>query len=208
MKEIIKTFKLEEIYDYVFSLIWDLKEKWYYYHNLEHTIDVTKRSLYLAEKEWLNFEEKEILVISALFHDTWFTKQYSANEPFWAKIAKNFLEKKWFKNEKIEIIENTILATSVAYTEPKNIFEKIIKDADVDNLWREDENILSENLKKELETIQWICITNEWWLKNSINFLENYEYFTKTQKKERDKQKSINLENYKMKLKKLENDFF
>lgn len=199
IKNIIEKYNLEIFYDYVVSFIGDLKEKWYFYHNLDHTIDVTKRSLYLAEKENLKENETKLLLISALFHDTGFIEQYKDNEPIWAKIARFFLEKNNFSENEIILIEENILATSMNYFHPKNIFEQIIKDADLDNLWRTDENEISQNLKKEIETVTWVKISEEKWLENSLNILSSYEFFTETQKKERDKQKEINLENYKTK---------
>jgi predicted RNA binding protein YcfA (HicA-like mRNA interferase family) len=39
-----------------------------------------------------------------------------------------------YPEEKIAIIERLILATDPNYTTPKDILEKIIKDADLDNL--------------------------------------------------------------------------
>jgi len=39
-----------------------------------------------------------------------------------------------YSEEKIARIEEMIMATRLEYTNPKNIYEKIIKDADLDNL--------------------------------------------------------------------------
>jgi len=39
-----------------------------------------------------------------------------------------------YPNDKIELIEKIILATDPAYKDPKNQYEEIIKDADMDNL--------------------------------------------------------------------------
>jgi hypothetical protein len=39
-----------------------------------------------------------------------------------------------YDDESIALIEEIILATDPSYKTPKNIYEKIIKDADLDNL--------------------------------------------------------------------------
>jgi len=39
-----------------------------------------------------------------------------------------------YPNEKIQEVERIILATDPDYKEPQDIFEAIIKDADIDNL--------------------------------------------------------------------------
>jgi uncharacterized protein len=68
-----------------------------------------------------------------------------------------------YSNKKIEIIEKIILATSPNNT-PKNILEKIIKDADLDNLGREDFFEKSHSLKKEIEIVKKIKINDPDWI--------------------------------------------
>ncbi|MEM4398069.1 MAG: HD domain-containing protein, partial [Candidatus Woesearchaeota archaeon] len=46
------------------------------YHSKQHTIAVFRIAMILAEKEGLSLEEKLLLSIAALFHDTGFLHQY------------------------------------------------------------------------------------------------------------------------------------
>lgn len=177
--------------NYVNKLLMPLEN--HYYHSYEHAIDVMTRAIYLAKKEWLNEEDIEILAISALFHDTWFIIQYDKNEPIWAKIAKNYLKSILYPDEKIELIENIILATSPNYKTPKNYYEEIIKDADMDNLWRDDFLEKNHNLKKEIEIIKKIKINDPEWKHASVELLKEYKYKTISQKYERDIKKVENL---------------
>lgn len=156
-----------------------------YYHQYEHALDVMHRAIYLWEKEWLNEEDIEILALAWLFHDTWFTIQYDNNEFIWAKIAENYLKSVLFPKEKIDHVEKIIQATDPNYDSPKDIFEKIIKDSDLDNLWRDDFFDKWDKLKKELETIKKIKIKDPDWHHSALDFLWNHKYFTKTQKIER-----------------------
>jgi HD superfamily phosphodiesterase len=123
---------IQRAMNYVNQLLISLEN--HYYHHYEHALDVMQRAVYLAKKEGLNEQEIEILALSALFHDTGFIIQYDKNEPIGAKIAQNYLKMMMYDRNKIELIEEIILATDPDYKTPKNIYEKIIKDADLDNL--------------------------------------------------------------------------
>jgi lipoate synthase len=56
------------------------------------------------------------------------------------------------------------LATILEYKEPKDIFEKIIKDADLDNIGRDDFLDKANNLFREKEVIQKIKQKNPDWI--------------------------------------------
>lgn len=185
---------------YVNSILMPLEN--FYYHQYEHALDVMHRASYLWEKEWLNQEDIEMMALAWLFHDTWFTIQYDSNEFIWAKIARNYLKGKLYPDIKIEIIERVILATDPNYTKPIDIYESIIKDADLDNLGRDDFFDKWEKLKMELETIKKIKIKDPDWHHSSLDFLWNHKYYTKTQEIERWWKKKENEE----KLKKLINE--
>jgi uncharacterized protein len=117
---------------YVNTILISLEDM--YYHQYDHTLEVLERSTYLSEKEGLSKDEIEMMQLAALFHDTGFIIQYDHNEPIGAKFASNFLKTFLYPNDKIKTIERIILATDPQYTEPKDIYEEIIKDADIDNL--------------------------------------------------------------------------
>ncbi len=173
--------------EYVSKLISPLKEKWYEFHNLDHTLSVYKRASYLAIQEWLDEEMQEIVQLAALFHDTWFVKQYDNNEPIWAEIAEKWLKEQNYPEDKIDIIKQTILATIPDDKEPESILQKIIKDADLDNLWNKSFTRCNLKLKQELESIKWLDISVNERLKNTYNFISWLKFHTQTQIKERQK---------------------
>lgn len=175
---------------YVNKLLLPLED--YYYHQYNHALDVMKRAEYLWKKEWLNEESIEILSLAALFHDTWFIIEYDNNEVFWARIASNYLKIVLYPEEKIKIIEELILATRPSYKKPKNILEKVIKDSDMDNLWREDFFDKWQKLKKELEIIKKIKIKDPDWHHSTLDLLYEHNFYTKSQSKERNKTKEKN----------------
>lgn len=178
--------------NYVNSILMPLEN--FYYHQYEHAIDVMQRAMYLWEKEWLNDDDIELLWLAWLFHDTGFTIQYDNNEYIWAKIARNYLKGRLYPDDKIDIIERIILATDPLYLQPKDIYESIIKDADLDNLWRDDFFDKWEKLKMELETIKKIKIKDPDWHHSSLDFLWNHKFYTKTQTLERGEMKIQNQE--------------
>ncbi len=185
-KDIIK--KAES---YVNILLMPLEN--HYFHQFDHALEVKKRSIELAEKEWLEKWQIEILAIAWLFHDTGFIIQYDKNEYIWAKIAKNYLKTIFYPEDRIEIVERLILATDPTYREPKDIMEEIIKDADLDNLWRDDFWKRWNDLKKEIELIKSIKLKDPEWKHASLEFIENHRYFTKSQKEERWEKKLENV---------------
>ena len=176
---------------YVNKLLVPLEQ--HYYHSYNHAIEVMERSIYLWEKEWLNHEELEMIWLAWLFHDTWFVIQYDKNEPIWAKIADNYLKSILYSPKKIKIIERLILATDPDYKKPIDIYEKIIRDADMDNLGRNDFLDRSNSLKKELEVIKNIKIKDPDWNHWLVDLLKEHQYKAYSQKVERDNQKNENL---------------
>jgi len=183
---------------YVNMLLWPLED--FYYHHYNHALEVYERSIYIWKKEWLNDDELEIIWLSALFHDTWFIIQYDNNEYIWAKIARNFLKAHLYSDEKISQIEELIISTD-PLKKPINKMSEILKDADTDNLWRDDFFDKSEKLKLEIETIKSIKIKYPDWYHYSLEFLTKFhEFKTKTSRIERYQKKQENILKLKEKL--------
>jgi len=169
---------------YVSELLSNLKEKWYEYHNLDHTLSVYERASYLANQEWLDEELQETIQLSALFHDTWFIEQYDDNEPIWAKIAEEWLKQQNYPEDKIDIIKQVILST-ILWSATNTKLEQIIKDADMDNLWRNDCFKLGIDLRNEMKNIKNIEFSDKERYERISSYILNFTFFTKTQKKER-----------------------
>lgn len=188
---------ISDIKNYVNYLMLPLEKL--YYHHYEHALSVMERAIYLGTMEWCSEDEIEMLVIAALFHDTWFVIQYDENEIFWAKIAQNYLKTILYPEDRIEIIQNIILATN-PNEKPNNLLEEIIKDADMDNLWREDFFDISEKLKKERETIKRIKIKDPDWHHASLDLIEWHSFYTPTQIRERNEKLQKNTQELKQQL--------
>lgn len=182
---------LQKAKRYVNKLLVPLER--HYYHSYKHAIEVMERAIYLWEKEWLNHDELEVIGLAWLFHDTWFVIQYDNNEQIWSKIAQNYLKSILYPKDKIALVERIIMATIPDYKNPVDIYEKIIKDADMDNLWRKDFFERSNSLKKEIEIIKNIKIRDPEWNHWLVELLKEHQYEAITQKIERDDKKHENL---------------
>lgn len=169
----------------------------HYYHQYEHALEVSQRCLEIWKKEWLDDVTLEILVIAGLFHDIWFIVQYDDNEYIGSTLARNYLRSILYPFERIKVIEELIIAT-IPDRIPQNILESIIKDADTDNLWRDDFFDKWERLKNEIESIKKIKIFEPDWTHYSIKFLLDHHFSTKSEIQDRQLKKDENL-------KKLEN---
>ena len=185
-----KNITVKRAIRYVNKLLLPLE--WLYYHQYNHSLEVMKRAVYLGKKEKVNEQCLEVLALAWLFHDTWFIIEYDDNEVFWAKIAKNYLKSILYDVEKIKKVEELILSTKPSYKKPKNLLEKIIKDADLDNLWRKDFFDKKNKMKDELETIKKIKINDPEWDHWSLQLLKEHRFYTKTQKNERGAKKIEN----------------
>jgi len=163
-----------------------------YYHVTSHTLDVYHRVQYLGKQEGLSDSEIDLLRVAALFHDVGFIEQYNKNEPIGARIAGEMLPEYDFTPEEIEEIQKMIMATEMPH-KPHTLVEKIIADADMDNLGRDDFYIQTEYLRLELKLNGIEFSPRQWYGENLPKLLEAFSYFTKTAQKDREpfKQKHL-----------------
>jgi len=192
--------------EFVQGLLWPLDDK-HFYHNYSHALEVMERAIYLAKNENIENEEIELLALASLFHDTGFIVQYDENEIIGAKIAHNYLKTISYDDEKIHKIEKLIMATDPDYRHPENILEKIIKDADLDNLWTTDFIRKWDLLLEELKIIKNINLDTHAWHLSALKLIENHVLYTTTQLGERKNGLSENISSLK-KLVKHENSNF
>jgi hypothetical protein len=80
------------------------------------------------------------------------------------------------------------MATKIPQS-PKNIYEEIICDADLDYLGREDYVVNSNGLLQEIELTK--KINKKEWIQIQASFLNQHAYFTKSSQKLRSPKKAI-----------------
>jgi len=163
----------------------------YYYHSLKHSKDVYMMATELGKLEKISEAEMILLKTAALFHDSGFLESYVGHEEVSAKIAKQTLPEFNYNSEEIEIIEKMILSTTVPQT-PETLLEKILCDADLDYLGRDDYSKISNRLFLEWKDMGNI-LTQKKWNETQINLFEIHNFFTKSSIKLRQEKKMINL---------------
>jgi len=149
------------------------------YHNFIHTSEVVKNTYEIASETLINpsITEIENLLIAAWFHDVGYGVSKVNHEVYSALIAHTFLVKLNVKLSRINRIKTLIKATDILH-KPQNIYEEIIKDADLFYLSQGNFIEQSNLLKLEWEQINNRYFSEVDWLVYSLNFLENHIFYT------------------------------
>ena len=175
---------LTVIRDHVTSMLNAGLSKALTYHNTNHTLDVAVQCLAIAKEEGIT--DNQILLelqVAALYHDTGFLFTYNQHEKRSCEIAREQLPGFGMSEKAIENICELIMATKVPQS-PGNELQKIICDADLDYLGREDFFETGDKLRHELKAYNFITGVEEWEVRE-LNFLKAHEYFTKTSRQKR-----------------------
>ena len=176
----------------ILNLLEEKLPKNYYYHSVNHTLNVMRAVEHIGFGEGIYDENILLLKAAALFHDTGFLDRYNDNEEIGVKYAQELLPKYGFTEKQIQLVSKLIMATKADY-KPKTVLEKIMKDADLDYLGRDDFPEISEKLKQEFIENKVIENESEFYTKQ-LKFLKSHTYFTKAAQKRRKAKKK---ENYK-----------
>ncbi|MEO8146631.1 MAG: HD domain-containing protein [Bacteroidia bacterium] len=146
------------------------------YHSFYHVMDVLNAALRIAENEKINGEDLKILRIGVLFHDSGFINTTINHEIEGCEIARHELPEYGFSLGQIERVCGMILATKIPQS-PKNQLEKIICDADLDYLGRDDFYAVGNKLYEEMKSYDKVKDEKHW---NMIqrDFLKVHYYHT------------------------------
>ena len=183
---------IQAIEKYVIQRFNDELKPIYVYHTLNHTLDVVNAAGTIAKYENLN--EKEILLVktAAFFHDIGIIVDFKEHEKHSINIAKSILPENGYSNQDIEIITNIIYSTQMPQV-ANNIFQKIICDADLDYLGRDDYFKISSLLRTEWFHLFKQDFSDIQWYISQAKFLSNHNYFTNISKKLRNEKKMLNI---------------
>lgn len=163
------------------------------FHNWGHTEDVVSNSLFIAEKEKLDDEAIEELIIAAYFHDLGNITSSEEHEKRSCNYAEKFLSKEGYFVGRILNVKKIIKATKMPQC-PKNIAQCVICDADLAHLGERDFIIKNDNLRQELATYSNLEYTDQEWIAMNIEFLENHDFCTQFARTYYAKQKAKNIE--------------
>lgn len=169
--EIIKSSR-----EYAEDVLLQLPE-YFYYHNLLHTKEVTAAAIDIGSNSGLDYEEMEMVVLAAWYHDLGYSCSCDDHEEESIIMMEGKLRELNVPYEKIANIAEIIRATKIPQT-PQSLCAKVLCDADLYHLSSEDYELKSEALRKELNAIKKHDISVAEWRKMNIEFLTKHNYFT------------------------------
>ena len=179
--------KFEEAQKYILDRLESALDPHLYYHGLEHTKDVLGAVENIALSEGVTPHELELLKVAAAFHDAGFLVVYKNHEEAGCGIAYEYFNKIGISEEDQKIIYKLILSTKVPQ-KPETHLERILCDADLDYLGRDDFDFISNSLFDEFK--HWNIVSDiDTWMGIQISFLEGHSYWTRFSKQYREEKK-------------------
>ena len=165
--------------------------KQFYYHSFSHTIDMHDSAVRISDFENISEDDKELVLVAALFHDAGFIINRENHEMHSCTIANEMLPQFGYSSIEKEAVCNLIMATQMPVN-PKSKLEEIICDADLDYLGRDDFKEIGDLLYRELSE-DGMIEGEAAWNELQIRFLTNHRYFTAFGKTNREEKKQENL---------------
>lgn len=163
-----------------------------FFHDLEHTLAVTRTAKALGLALKLPAGDMAVLEIAALFHDTGYARAYRGHEEQSVKLAEEFLVKLGINKRDRARVSRSILSTRYG-SKPRGLLQQVLRDADSAKAGQVDFIEKSLLLKKELEVIRRKKINDAAWLAENLAYLEQHRFHTKVAHVRFGKQKSLNL---------------
>ncbi|MCB0345892.1 MAG: HD domain-containing protein [Bdellovibrionales bacterium] len=163
------------------------------YHSYEHTLEVVKTAISLAEAEQLSAKEMELLAVAAAYHDSGFLNHQEDNEPIGAEFAEQAMRAHGYSSQEIAIVKHAILDTGLLEINGKLLrnsstpISPCLLDADTANLgtdkffWSIDALVSEGNLSLAEVRLR------------ALQFLTDHVWFTAEAKKLYDSKKQENL---------------
>lgn len=149
----------------------------YQYHSPEHTFQVVEMVADIGYRCQLKEGEIQVLQLAGWLHDLGYLEVYDGHEAVSMKMAEDFLTSQGLDQEIMQMVLRLIEATRLDQ-EPRNMLEKVIKDADLYNLSTPDALDNSEKIRWEWKYFCNREFSDEGWDEFNFNFFNNHEYCT------------------------------
>ncbi len=148
-----------------------------YYHGIHHTLEVMKICDDYLRREKITGRDAKLLRLGALLHDIGFTVSNKNHEDHGVEIARRLMEEFGFEKKDFKVVRGLILATKIPQ-QPKTKCERILCDADLDYLGKNNFDAISDTLLRELKSLGIIRDKTEWDVVQ-VKFLEAHQYHTR-----------------------------
>ena len=159
------------------NLLTNELSKEHIYHNWDHTNLVYDEAMSLADAAALNEEDREILSLAALFHDTGFVEKYLDHEAASQRIAREFLESLQYPADRLEMVLQAIGSTRLSQP-PSNLLEQTLRDADMSHLGSPHYSEYLKGLRREWAVFLQQQYADQEWLKLNLEFLKGQVFYT------------------------------
>ncbi|MBT9393231.1 HD domain-containing protein [Hymenobacter sp. NST-14] len=166
---------------YVLALLDDQLPGQLVYHSPKHTTTVVKEARALGEAAGLAAPDLEALVLAAWFHDVGYVDTYDGHEFRSAEMAGEWLSQQRYPAERVALVQQLIRATH-RDAQRETELEKLLVDADMSSMGREDFFANAELLRVEWETALGKTYSNTEWAETQLEFLTSSKFLTTTAK--------------------------
>ncbi len=173
------------------------------YHSVRHTEAVAKECRALAAAADLSPDDTEALLLAAWFHDLGYLDVYDGHEFRSMERAAAWLAEHQVPPGRVQLIKDLIKATHRDSTAETGL-QKLLVDADMSNLARDDFRSSAELLRTEWELVLGRSYSNPEWAELQLNFMMGHKYESDAGKERYRKPFKKNLDEQRDQLKKTE----
>lgn len=147
------------------------------YHNLQHTQEVVAAVKEIGSQTELTEDELESALIAAWLHDIGYADGEGDHERKSAEKARELLTS-WGAPHKMVLEVSEAILSTVMPQQPKSIVSKVLCDADLFHLSREECMEKSDLLREEWQAHGKDEVSDREWIEKNIEFMEGHRYHT------------------------------
>ncbi len=168
------------------------------YHNLDHTINVVERMKEIAAHYHLDENDMLVLYTATWFHDTGYLLTDEEHEQKSCELMREMMHN--YSNDELFLnqVEDCIMATKHPQN-PKTLLQQIICDADTYHVGTKNFKEINKLVRREFE-LKDGYVDKQKWMKETVQFMTDHQYFTSYCKEKLNDRKQKNLEWLKGKL--------
>ena len=162
---------------YVTELFDEHKHEELIYHNLNHTKMVVGRTKEIAAHNQLVESDMMVVYVAAWFHDTgYLVADPKVHEERSVELMKDFMQQFSLDQDVLNTISECIMATRY-YTEPVNLLQQIIRDADTFHFGTKDFKAINNQVFKEF-VLRKAAKSKLEWNRDTLVMLKRHKYYT------------------------------
>ena len=192
---------LDQVRAHAASLFHTKKDDKLIYHNLQHTEQVVRAVVKIANHYQLSDQDFFIVSTAAWFHDTGYLTSFEEHEARGAESAREFLDSKGVDPAVTEQVVKCILATKMPQ-HPVSLLEQIVCDADLFHLGGDSFKERNKLMRREVEAYFNKDVDKNIWRLKTISLFEGHHYHTDYAQDLLTAKKLLNLQELKNKLEK------